>query len=69
MSAALVALRGADFTTATLWVLGTNARARRFYERRGWQPDGASKLHDWGAFVATDLRYNVDLASEPEVPT
>lgn len=69
MSAALVALRAADFTTATLWVLGTNARARRFYERRGWQPDGTGKLHDWGAFVATDLRYGIDLVSEPEVPT
>jgi ribosomal protein S18 acetylase RimI-like enzyme len=69
MSAALVALGGADFTTATLWVLATNARARRFYERRGWQADGTSKLHDWGAFVATDLRYGIDLASVPEVPT
>ena len=69
MSAALVALRAADFTTATLWVLGTNARARRFYQRRGWQADGTSKIHDWGAFVATDLRYGIDLASEPEVPT
>jgi GNAT superfamily N-acetyltransferase len=69
MSAAVVALRAAHFTTATLWVLGTNARARRFYERRGWQPDGTTKLHDWGAFVATDLRYGLDLASEPEVPT
>lgn len=63
MSAALVALRGAHFRVAVLWVLGTNARARRFYERHGWRPDGTSKLHDWGAFVATDLRYVIDLAS------
>lgn len=61
MSAALVALRAAPFATAGLWVLGTNARARRFYERRGWRPDGASKRHDWGAFVATDERYVIDL--------
>jgi ribosomal protein S18 acetylase RimI-like enzyme len=65
MSAALVALRAAAYTTATLWVLDTNARARRFYERRGWQPDGASKRHDWGAFVATDVRYAIDPRSEP----
>ena len=69
MSAALVAFRGAHFTDAVLWVLGTNARARRFYERRGWHPDGTSKLHDWGAFVATDLRYVIDLASVANEPT
>jgi ribosomal protein S18 acetylase RimI-like enzyme len=69
MSAALVALRGAHFATAMLWVLNTNARARRFYERRGWRPDGTNKLHDWGAFVATDLRYVIDLASDAHEPT
>jgi ribosomal protein S18 acetylase RimI-like enzyme len=63
MSAALVALRAAAFTKATLWVLETNTRARRFYERRGWQPDGINKLHDWVDFVATDVRYAIDLAS------
>ena len=69
MSAALVALRAAPFTSATLWVLHTNARARRFYERRGWRPDGASKPHDWGAFVATDVRYGIDLTSGPGART
>jgi len=69
MSAALVALGGARFTAATLWVLSTNARARRFYERRGWRPDGSSKLHDWDAFVATDVRYGIDLASKRGGPT
>jgi hypothetical protein len=29
-------VRAAPFTTAALWVLPTNARARRLYERRGW---------------------------------
>jgi ribosomal protein S18 acetylase RimI-like enzyme len=61
MSAAFVALEAAEYGAATLWVLDTNARARRFYERRGWQPDGASKRHDWGAFVATDVRYRIEL--------
>jgi len=61
MSAALLGLRAASFTSATLWVLDTNARARRFYERRSWRPDGASKLHDWAAFVATDVRYRTEL--------
>ena len=29
------------FTAGWLWVLEDNLRARRFYERRGWQADGA----------------------------
>ncbi|HUI03973.1 MAG TPA: GNAT family N-acetyltransferase [Acidimicrobiales bacterium] len=54
-------LRAAGFRRATLWTLDTNERARRFYERRGWALDGVSKRHDWGAFVATDVRYVVEL--------
>ena len=69
MSAVLVALGAGYFASAMLWVLGTNARARRFYERRGWRPDGTTKLHDWGAFVATDLRYVIDLPDQSDSPT
>ena len=29
------------YTTAMLWVLADNTRARRFYEREGWRADGA----------------------------
>ena len=58
-------LRGAGFCRATLWTLDTNARARRFYEGRGWVLDGVTKRHDWGAFVATDVRYVMDLGARP----
>jgi GNAT superfamily N-acetyltransferase len=51
----------AGYETATLWALETNARARRFYEIGGWKLDGATKLHDWGTFVCTDIRYVLDL--------
>jgi GNAT superfamily N-acetyltransferase len=57
LEAALSALGEAGFSHAALWVLHSNARARRFYERHGWAPDGATKEHDWVAFVATDVRY------------
>jgi GNAT superfamily N-acetyltransferase len=50
-------LRLAGFRSATLWVLGTNTPARGFYEHLGWSVDGATKLHDWVAFTATDVRY------------
>lgn len=37
---ALADLRAGGFAEATLWVVAGNARARRFYERAGWDPDG-----------------------------
>ena len=54
--AAIAALRAARFTEATLWVLETNVRARRFYERQGWAADGATKVERYGARV-TEARY------------
>lgn len=63
LGAAVDELRRAGFRRATLWVLDTNARARGFYEHLGWQADGATMRHDWGAFVATDVRYARALAA------
>ena len=37
-----LAARG--YEAAILWVLATNVRARRFYEREGWAPDGGSQV-------------------------
>jgi ribosomal protein S18 acetylase RimI-like enzyme len=45
---------GAD--TATLWALETDQRARAFYERLGWEPDGARMTHP-----PTDVRYRLPL--------
>ena len=44
MSCAVAALTDACYERAVLWVLEANARARRFYERAGWVPDGASNV-------------------------
>jgi tRNA dimethylallyltransferase len=41
---ALSALVAAGATTARLWVLEHNTRARRFYERRGWRQDGSERI-------------------------
>ena len=32
------------YATAMLWVLRSNPRARRFYEREGWRPEG-TRVH------------------------
>lgn len=60
--AAMEAL-GARYEEATLWVLGTNSRARTIYEKWGWQPDGAERRHEIDDFVAVDLRYRKRLAA------
>ncbi len=54
---ALRSLRSAGFAEATLWVLETNVRARRFYEAGNWYPDGARKLEDRDSFCMAELRY------------
>jgi len=40
MTAVLGWFRAEQYTTAMLWVLADNPRARRFYEREGWRFDG-----------------------------
>jgi GNAT superfamily N-acetyltransferase len=42
---------------AVLWVLVGNTRARRFYERAGWVPDGAERLAPIGPELVAQLRY------------
>ena len=57
MDAALGYLIEAGFDQATLWVLDSNARARRFYEAGGWSADGAVKRDDCFGFPMTEVRY------------
>lgn len=61
MEEALSRLREASFREATLWVLETNDRARRFYEAGGWRHDGTIKIDDRGTFVLRELRYRLSL--------
>jgi RimJ/RimL family protein N-acetyltransferase len=57
MAAALEWLREAGYRTATLWVLDRNARARRFYELAGWEPDGVAKDDVVAGVPVTEVRY------------
>jgi GNAT superfamily N-acetyltransferase len=57
MSAAVDALGRLGYTDATLWVLESNTRARRFYERAGWALDGVDKEDDRHGFAIREVRY------------
>lgn len=58
---AVAGLRQAGHKRAVLWVLDSNARARRFYEKAGWVPDGAERIDERPGFVLRELRYRSDL--------
>jgi GNAT superfamily N-acetyltransferase len=55
----------AGFLSVRLWVLRDNSRARRFYERAGFAPDGASHTLD-GLGGVTEIRYRRVLPAGPE---
>jgi len=60
MGHVLTALRADGFPRAVLWVLADNARARRFYERAGFTPDGGTNVLA-GLGGVLELRYARDL--------
>lgn len=62
MAAAVGELRAQGYRRAILWVLDTNARGRRFYEREGWSADGALKTDLDRGFAMHEQRYGRDLA-------
>ena len=41
----------------SLWVLADNERARRFYKRHGFEPDGVEKIEEIGGKPLTEVRY------------
>ena len=52
-----------NYAEATLWVLEDNPRARAFYERAGWSPDGARKTERRWGVRAPEVRYRKVLSS------
>ena len=50
-------------TRVELWVLVANARARRFYERRGWTADGRSQECPWRPHPV-EVGYTYDVAGD-----
>jgi GNAT superfamily N-acetyltransferase len=58
--AALDGLRAAGYQRVVLWTLTENARARRFYAKAGFAPDGATNILA-GLGNVEELRYARDL--------
>jgi len=61
MERAIEELATAGYTEATLWVLEENRRARRFYERWGWRPDGGTDWFERDGWRAIEIRYRLPL--------
>jgi GNAT superfamily N-acetyltransferase len=57
MASALEALRG--YSSATLWVLEDNPRARRFYEREGWILEGGRRDEEFLGMTVAEVRYRI----------
>ena len=57
LAAAVGSLAAAGCAAATLWVLDTNARARRFYAAASWRPDGTSQQDTSRGFPLAEVRY------------
>jgi GNAT superfamily N-acetyltransferase len=62
MGEAVARLAACGYTDATLWVLDTNERARRFYAAAGWVPDGTAKVDGREGYSLSEVRYRRSLA-------
>ena len=58
---ALEQLRQIGGERAVLWVLERNERARRFYDRGGWRPDGETRVEAVNGEPVPQLRYSREL--------
>jgi GNAT superfamily N-acetyltransferase len=61
MEAAVQRLIGLPYEEAVLWTFKANGRALAFYERSGWRPDGAEKIHPRTGEPAARLRRPVTM--------
>ncbi len=54
-------LRTLGYDRATLWVMASNDRSRRFYEAAGWSWDGTTSEHRFDCANLPIVRYVTDL--------
>ncbi len=51
------------YKKATLWVLDTNVKTRKFYEKKGWVLQGAVKVDQRDGFDLNESRYEIKLGN------
>jgi GNAT superfamily N-acetyltransferase len=61
LGAAEAQLASLGHSTATLWVIEGNDRARRFYQAVGWRADDATKVDRRWGFELREVRHRVEL--------
>lgn len=54
-------LKQEGFDKATLWVLDSNEKARKWYESKGWKVEGKTKVDDRGDVRLHEVRYIISL--------
>lgn len=59
VDAAVAALNELGFRELALWVYRDNTRARRFYDKHGWQPDGTSRTDTRPGVLLPEVRYRL----------
>lgn len=64
-AAALEALREQGARSASLWCLADNPRARRFYAKQGWRPNGTERVVPFPPHPL-DVGYSIDLQIDGE---
>lgn len=68
MARALSELAARAYKEAILYLVEANSRARRFYEREGFQPDGGRQIDRTRPYPLPELRYRRSLASMELLP-
>jgi GNAT superfamily N-acetyltransferase len=61
MERGLDTLRLAGYNKATLWVLTSNEKTRKFYEHKGWRLEGKTKTESKKNVELHETRYIIDL--------
>jgi len=54
-------LKKKGYSSATLWVLTTNKKTRKYYEAKGWKIEGKVKIAPRKGFELHETRYVIDL--------
>jgi len=61
MEKALTTLKSDGYSMATLWVLVTNDKSRKWYEGKGWKLEGKTKTDPRRGVPLNEVRYQIDI--------